>query len=331
MPVLTLLDMAKRAGIDQIIGLVDDVIYNAPEINFFPALPKVGTSYRVGRITNWPKSQFAKVSGGSTPSKSTFDQKVASLNLVNQQLQVPEEIVLADEGASVEDILSGEASRALKANWQLIGKQIYYGTAADSNGFQGLQTTINGVPGLEVDASAGSPNAAGSNSSAYLIRLEDDAASLAVGKNGSMNLTPWQRQQVVLSGSGNSQLVTMAYVSAFIAYFGLTVASAWSAWRIKNISSAIGKGGGGTTFNLTDALAAELVAQIPQQFRRNLRWFITRDAAFSLQASRTAINYQPAIQGGGQPAWAPAPTVLEGYPITITDSLENPFNGTGGE
>jgi hypothetical protein len=330
MAYLTLRDVVARSQNDALIGLVDDVIYNSPEMELLPMLPKLGTSYRIGRVTGFPTAQFAQVSGGVTPSKSTFKQEIASLNFVDVQLQIAEAIIKADEGNSLEDILTGESSRAMRAAFQLLGKQMYYGTSADANGFLGLTSVIAGVTGYEIDASAGSPNAAGSNSSAWLVRLEDDGVSMAVGKNGTIELSPWAKQQTVVSGTGNSQKVQTSYVSNFSGFFGLTVASQYAAWRIKNISSAIGKANGGTTYNLNDLLGNQLVAVVPQQYRRNLRWFMTRDALYSLQASRSSVGYQPA-GAVGTPGFAPTPTELAGFPITVTDSLNNPVAGSGGD
>ena len=331
---LTLSQLAARSGNDALIGLVDDVIYNSPEMQLLPTRPVVGTSYRVGRVTSFPAAQFTQVGQGATPSNSVFNQEVASLYWLDLQLELAEAIVKADEGNTMEDLLTGESSRALRSAFQLLGKQVYYGLSNDPNGFQGLQAVLSGQTGYEIDASAGSPNAAGSNSSAYLVRMANDGVSMAVGRNGIMELAPWAKQQVsVPNGVAPTQATIkkqMAYVSNFSGFFGLTIASQYCAWRIKNISSAIGKANGGTTFNLTDQLGAELVALIPLQFRKDLRWFMTRDAAFSLQASRTAVTQQ-VVTPEGDYGWSAEPTKLAGIEIIQTDSLKNPVAGVGGE
>lgn len=332
---LTLSQLAARSGNDALVGLVDDVIYNSPEMQFLPARPVVGTSYRVGRVTSFPTAQFAQVGQGATPSNSVFNQEVASLYWLDLQLELAEAIVKADEGNTMEDLLTGESSRALRSAFQLLGRQTYYGLSNDPLGFQGLQAVLAGQSGYEIDASAGSPNAAGCNSSAYLVRMANDGVSMAVGRNGIMELAPWAKQQVsVPNGVAPTQATVkkqMAYVSNFSGFFGLTVASQYCAWRIKNISSAIGKNlNSGSTFNLTDALGAQLMALIPLQFRKDLRWFMTRDAAYSLQQSRTAVTQQVVTPEGGY-GWSAEPTKLAGIEVIQTDSLKNPVQGVGGE
>lgn len=328
---LTLSQLAARSGNNPLIGLVDDVIYNSPEIQTLPALPVVGTSYRTGRVTAFPNAQFTQAGQGATPSQSVFNQEVASLYWLDLQLEYSEAIVKADEGNTLEDLLTGEASRAMRSAFQLLGKQVWYGLANDPNGFQGLQAVLGNSSGYVIDASAGSPNAAGCNSSAYLVRMANDGLSLVVGRNGIMELAPWAKQQVTVSGSGASIKKQMAYVSNFSGYFGLSVASVYSGWRIKNISSSIGKNpSAGSTFNLTDSLGAQMMALIPLQYRKDLKWFMTRDAAFSLQASRTSVTQQPA-DASGAVGWSPEPSKLAGVEIIQTDSLKNPVAGVGGE
>jgi len=306
---LNLLDLAQRSGNDQVIGLVDDVLFNSPEIQHLPVLPKKGTTYRIGRRTAFPTASFSKPGAGVAPSKSQFETQVASLHFLDVQLRVPEAIVKADDG-SVGDLLSTEARGAVNAAFITLGTQMYYGQSADPNGFLGLQNVINGDSNFEISAGG----TGGSSSSAYLVRLANDGVSLAVGNDGALDMGIWNKIQVNASGTNSSPLVQMAYCNNFSGFFGLTVASQYSVWRVKLIDA---------THPLTDALAAQLMALVPIQYRHGLRWFMTRQAAYLLQKSRTAINYQPAIDGSGNPAFAPAPTTLEGVPITITDSLKN--------
>ena len=73
--------------------------------------------------------------------------------------------------------------------------------------------------------------ASGSSTSAYLVCCHEKGATLAVGNEGSMNVLPWVQQQVQLS-NGN---VTQAMCSAFMGWFGLTLANEWTVWRVKGI------------------------------------------------------------------------------------------------
>jgi hypothetical protein len=123
------------------------------------------------------------------------------------------------------------------------------------------------------------------------------------------------RQQIAAStlttgGTGN----LFAWVSNLSCFIGLSVSSAYSVWAVTGIN---------TTNKMTDALGAQLVSLIPLNRRQGLCWFMNRTAHFTLQNSRTAINYQPARADNAGPAWSPPPTECEGYPIVVTDSLTN--------
>ena len=83
------------------------------------------------------------------------------------------------------------------------------------------------------------------------------------------------------------------------------------------------------TNGLTDFLAMQLYANIPQKRRNKLRWYMNRTAEAILQQNRSAMTastgiaqYQPA-GADGRPAYAPIPEYLVGWPIEITDSILN--------
>lgn len=303
---LTLLDLAARSGSDPVIGLIEDVIQQAPELQTFPMIPKRGTSYKVTRRTGYPTSAFRDVNEGAVPSKSTYVQEVKSMHFLDTQLEVDEAIVKGDD-REIGDVLADEASGAIAAGILHLGSQIFYGTSSDTKGFVGLQSLIAGDTTYEVDA--GGADAA--SSSAYLVEIGSKAVSMAVGLDGSLELKAWQLQQILKSGSGSTAKKLMAYVSNFSGYFGLTVPSAYNVYRVYGIDP---------THAFNDALASQLFAKVPLGHRTNLRWYMNRATAYLLQVSRTSVSQQPA-NGGGSPAFAPYPETCLGIPITVTDSL----------
>src|ERR1019366_3762422 len=99
----------------------------------------------------------------------------------------------------------------------------------------------------------------------------------------------------------------------FMGWFGLTLANEWTVWRIKGIDASHG---------LTDALISKLIELIPVQYRIGLNLFVNRFGSQSLQASRTAITYQPG-DAQGKPAWSPAPKASNDITITVTEAITN--------
>jgi hypothetical protein len=278
---LTLLDLANRTGSDPVIGLVESAISYAPELSFFGVLPKKGTSYRVTRRTSLPTAQFTANGAGVPTSKSTYVQETKDLYFMDTELEVPDSIVQGADD-SIGDILAQEAEGAVQAAFFHLAQQIYYGGltgsavpsnyTVDSYGFPGIIDLISGDSTYEISAGG----ASGASTSAYLVAIHDQGASLAAseGKDSSMTVQPWVKQQIIVSGSGTSSnpyKKTQGYVSAFNGWFGFTVANVYSVYRVSNIDP---------THPLTDAMGNQLLSKIPTQFRKGLRWFMNEFGHF---------------------------------------------------
>ncbi len=137
-----------------------------------------------------------------------------------------------------------------------------------------------------------------------------------------MQLLPWTQQQINVSGSGSTAKKTMAMVSSFIGWFGMTAANTYSVWRYKGFDGAtlptLGNSLSGT--NITDGYIAKLLALVPLQYRKNLHIFINRSGAQQLQTTRSSLGYQPGGSAGG-PAFPGLPDSSNGIPITITEAI----------
>jgi len=299
---LTLLDLAARTGSDALTGLIEDVVIWAPEFGLVPAIPRAGTTYKITRRTSLPVTQFRDVNSGVNPSKSIYKQEVKEMFFLDTILETDEAIVMADD-RKIGDVLTDEARGALESNTIMVGSQFWYGRSADPKGFVGLSQQVSGL--VEAGGTTGT-------CSAYLVCLDEQGVTFDVGNNGQLSMPPFIRQQIT-NTDGTKKFV---YTSNLAGYLGLSVKSAYSVWQISGISPTIGG-----SYPMTDKLGSQLIQIIPVPRRKNLRWFMNRDCLATLQASRTAIGYQPAIGGGGQPAYAPYPDSCQGFPITLTDSL----------
>lgn len=293
---LTLLDIAARTGSDAVVGLIEDATIAAPEFAVIPARTMPGTTYRLTRRTALPPSQFRDVNEGVAAGKSQYVQEIKEMYFVDSQLEVDEAIVKGDP-RDIGDILADEAVGALEATFNLLGEQFYYGRSADAKGFVGLQDQISN----DSVFAGGTTN----TTSAYLVDLSPQGVNFVVGRDGAIELPEWQRQKVPAG--------YMAYVTNLSAYIGLQVGSAHSVYRVRGITPTGSK-------HLTDALGAQCLKNVPLNRRSNLRWFMNRTAAYTLQVSRSAVGQVNAGRGG-TPAFAEFPTELQGIPITITDSI----------
>lgn len=306
---LTLLDLMALSRNDTVTGLVEDVTTLAPELDEISAVRRSGIRYEIVRRTQLPTAGFRNVNAGVTGGTSDYKKEWKEMFFLDVPITMDEAVEQGDD-KSVGDAWTLEALGAMRAAVITIGAQVFYGRNSDAAGFHGLRAQCAGSVGA-----GGSTN----STSAYLI-WEDPkwGVRFDIGQNGDINMRPPMRQQVV--DPNNSAKTLFAWVSNLSCYIALTVISDKAVWAVTGID--------GTTNALTDKIAAQLISNIPAARRQNLRWFINRSSEYYLQNSRTAINLsggyalQPA-DAGGRPAWSPKPNMLEGYPITLTDSITN--------
>jgi hypothetical protein len=312
---ITLLDLAARSG-DNVQSVVEDVTTHAPEWGIIPAVARQGISYDVLRRTGaLPGGGFRQVGGGVKMQKSGFERETKPMFLFEALMSIGEDVVMAQTAqsrATMGDVLSDEAMATVRGSAINFGAQTWYGIKADAAGFAGMATQVATVTNADLDAGGGG---AGNTTSAYLLWLDPDennpqGVHFSVGQNGGFNFGEWLKMKVD-KGGGKA---AMEWVNNFLFYVGLSAASDKSVFRVQKIRDVDGG-------RLTDALGAKLVSSVPIGRRQNLRWFMNRTAAYSLQYSRSGVTFNQGAGNGGSNSFPPLPTELQGFPITVTDSL----------
>lgn len=296
---LTLLDIAKRSGSDEVIGYIEEVLNVAPEFRTIPVRPITGTSYKATFRTGLPGSGFRGANEGVTPGNSVYDQRSVDCYFLDCQMQVDEAIVKADPGR-VGDLLTDEGTAAMEAAFITVGKQVYDGISADSKGFTGLFANVDSS--MVVDAAG---TGAATHTAWAIYEHETNGVHFPLGNGAALDLGEWLKQQVK-DKNGKS---FMAWVNNLSAWLGLNLTTKYSIGCVKNITSAK---------PLTDALGNQLVSKFPVG-RKPTHWFMSRDAKFILQSSRTATIGSK--DGGRGDAFASIPTHLADVPIVETDSI----------
>lgn len=323
---LTLLDIAKRNGSDREVGLIEDIVTFAPEVAAVPVRPINGVTFKSTLRTGVPTgSAFRNPGSGASLVKSTYEQKLAECFFIDKPMQVDEALIDAQDG-NIGDVLADEVQGTLQATGIDIGSQLYYGTSASAGGFQGLTDFVG-------SSSTYTLSAAGTGSvttSAWLVYLDIKGVHFISGRtaagHGATNpsapasepaivappfrLKSWNLQQVVVGSK-----VQMAYVSNVSGWLGLAYGSRYSAFRVRNVSLQ------GSSNWMTDKLGAQLLSLVPLHIRNSgsLRWFMNRDCAYSLQASRQPSTTVGMVGGVG--IFPQLPTEIGGIPITVTDSI----------
>ncbi len=138
----------------------------------------------------------------------------------------------------------------------------------------------------------------------WFLRWAEDGVALVAGNDGRVDMAFDANNigQVTDAGGTNKY---MAYLVSLGMWIGLQVGSTYDAARIANLD--------GTSDDLlTDDLMMEALSLFPAGHNPNMI-VMNRTASLELQKSRTAVNPT------GQPA--PLPTMFEGIPIVISESL----------
>ena len=302
-----LLDIAKLNGSDTIVGLIEETLTYAPEVQIMPARTIRGTSYKIASRVSYPGVGFRAANEGSTPTKSEFENQLIECYILSGAVQADLAVARAYEDGEQawKDIESVGVMRQAMIE---LGSQVIYGTTADAKGFPGLQaihTAFNS--GLLVDAGGSTP---GTGSSVYGINTDTQGVQLVFGAGTTFELGEWRIENVGTSS------VYPAHVANLTAWVGMQVGSKYSVGRLRDATDdALG--------GVTDAKLANLLSKYPVGYRPNY-WLMNRRSAYQLQVSRSSvISATGSKSASGAEVFAPLPSESNGIPIVITDSILN--------
>lgn len=297
MAVTTLLDIAKANGSDATIGLIEEVVTYAPEVQLGAARTISGLSYKTLIRTALPGAAFRSANEGVAATKSTWENRVVECFTLNPRWECDKAVAdRFEDGAQA--FIAMEADGIMRSSMILLGSQFYYGTTnGDAKGHPGLLAAYDST-NMVVDAGG---TTASTGSSVWAVKFGPKDVQWVYGAGGLLNVSDVMEARVT-DGSSNPYT---AYVQELLAYPGLQVGNKYAVGRIKKLTADSGKG-------LTDSLIATLLSKFPVGFKPDYL-FMSRRSLAQLQASRTATTVT------GAPA--PFPTESHGIPIQVTDSI----------
>jgi hypothetical protein len=308
LPSANVLFFAKLNGSDTIVGLIEETLTYAPEVQILPARTIRGTSYKIASRVSYPGVGFRAANEGSTPTKSEFENQLIECYILSGAVQADVAVARAYEDGEQawKDV---ESVGVMKQALIELGSQVIYGTSVDSKGFPGLQA-IHTAFNAGLGDSALTVSAAGSTakSSVYGINTDTQGVQLVFGSGTTFELGEWRIENV------GTTSVYPAHVANLTAWVGMQVGSRYSVGRLSNVGTDSGTG-------VTDARLAELLSKYPVGYRPNY-WLMNRRSAFQLQSSRsTAFSALGSKSATGAEVFAPLPLESNGIPIVITDSI----------
>lgn len=305
---MTSADVLKANNSEELVGLIEDVVQEIPEIKFFAASPVQKNTYKTLSLTGLPKTGFRETGTlrefqAATLATRTIECKYLDASWILEKAVAQQ----ADWG---EDFAKALTQRAhLKSEFFTLARQIWKGVDADSNGFVGLDAIIDAVVDgdkkeMVVSANTGTITDA---STVYAVRTGIDSCQLAWGSMGAFNESE-VREQLLTSGEGAGTSGAWFYTQDLGGWVGLQVTSKYAAGKITGLSATNTKQG------LNDDLLYELIEKFPVGMKPD-GLFMSRRSFAQLRQSRTAYN----------PIGAPAPYVqeFEGIPIYVTDAISN--------
>lgn len=336
---LTLKDVTAWNGTDDAVGLVDNIVNVAPELDRVLGRPIKGISYRARILTAYgSNAAFRSVGGGVALSAPSFDRKRFNCFPFDCQFEVGEDLLIdREEGETPAEIFEAHATAGVRQKALRIGKQFYLGSANDPKGPPGLidflaiaRTQVDSRTGQKIDQAVD----AGGNSSSceivWFIKQGPQGVHWMFGNGRGIVMNPWLRQRVAsIDTLGTATpLYRTAWISNLFGYIGLSMANYHAVGAIINVDPSYTISAGTTTFaaGLNDQLIADLWAKFPITEKPDLA-FATQKAAASLQAARTVTNFVNGTNRDFTKGIAPVadfPTTLPtagNIPLIVTDSI----------
>jgi len=321
---LTLADICKTNKLNVATGIIDEIIQYTPEVASMSSRVIPGTSFEALYLTSVPEPSFRKANQGTPPLVSQYENRKFDMRILSARAK-SDTMVVQSTQLSVAQVLAMEASGIMRGSFRKIGRQLFYGTAADKLGFLGMSQFVDGAATTPENkrtlmkqtlTGTPTPNTA---SSVYFAHVDDSTGvHLVYGGMG----------QGFLSQSANWRTETLydenkneydGYVLNLDSWVGLACMSRYAVVRYANITADTGKG-------LTDEILNDMwwrFTFLNDGMPPN-RIYMTHRSAKQWQASR-APN-QVVVVGGTQanaPTVAVIPVQYNGVPVTITTSLRD--------
>lgn len=297
---ITLLDIAKANGSDQVAGLIDETTKAHPELTLVPARTIKGIMYKTLVRTGLPAVAFRDANQGTDPTKSAFENRLVETYILSPRVFADKAVADRYEDGPAAYIAL-EAAGHVEAAMQLLARQFYYGRTApgDAKGYPGLMQMYDPAT-MEVDAEGAQ---ASTGSSVWGVSFGPKAVTWVWGNNGQLDFGELDERDAEDSDGKKYN----AYFTELLAYPGLQVGSIRSVGRIKDLTAENNK-------TLTDDHIADLLSKFEVGSRPDVL-FMNRRSLAQLRNSRTATNPT------GAPA--PFPDSAFGIPIAVTDAITN--------
>lgn len=296
---MTTAEVTKFNDSDLSIGIISDVLDDAPVLSRLAARSIAGYTYKYLKKTANPTVGFRLENDGRDMNLGTYSTKTITLSILDATFGVDVAVAQSDERGWAA-MLGTQAVDHLRAAMAKAEDELINGDNA--NGFDAMADQTTGHIGGAMNVDAGGTTA-DTGSSLYLIRSGLSDLHVVWGQDGVIDIGETSIQKFAGSATGSYP----AYYTPVTAWVGMQVGGVYSMGRVCNLTADSGKG-------LTDALISSSISKFPAG-RGPSFMACSRRSLQQLQDSRTATNPT------GAPA--PFPDSAFGIPIVVTDSISD--------
>lgn len=338
---LTLKDVQAATGTDESVGVVDNIVNVAPELDKVLGRPIAGITDRALIMTAiGSNGAFRKVGGGVQLSAPSFDRKQFNCMPWDCQMEVPEDLLIEMKGSQTPAMIFERfQTAAMRQKAIKIGRQFYGGSSIDPNGPMGLidflalqRTQVDSRTGLKINQAI---NAGGTTNGTaeivWFIKQGPQGVHWLFGNGRGIITNPWLRQRTAgLDSTVNNPTYRTAWVSNTFGYIGTSMFNYHAVGCIYNVDTVNGtvapNNGAGGNGLWNDNVVADLFALWPITEKPDL-CLCTQNAAKMLQKTRAVTNFVNSGERGWTGDSAPIgdfPTKLPtmgGIPLIVTDSI----------
>lgn len=298
---MTTAEVAKFNDSDLDIGIINDLLDDAPLLRVLAARSINGVTYDYLKKTGAPSVGFRAANDGRENDKTDHTKVTVNLGILDASFLMDFAVAQADERGS-SAMLAYEAVSHLRAAFAAAEDQLINNTDS-TNGFEGLagHAQLNAAAdAMVIDAGGTTAN---TGSSVYAIRTGLEDCHVVWGEGGVISIG----ETTVQRAAGSSTGFFPGYFTPITAWMGLQVGSAYSVARLASLTADAGA-------DCDDDKLAQILELFPAS--RGPDYFVmNRRSLRQLQASRTATN------ATGAPA--PFPTEAFGVPIVVTDQISS--------
>ena len=271
---------------------------------FYAQTASNGTLHKYLRQDGASSASFRDALDVITKTASTDTQVTVTLKILGASFYA--DLALARGYKDGDDAyLNKELLRSMRQAMFVAEKQIWYGTGNDSKGCAGLIDSA----GYDQLSDTMVVNAGGSTSSmqtsCFLIREGEDAASFIIGNNGEFIV---EDTPSIVDAAGSSSGTYPAYYVPVEGWAGLQIGSGYDIARIANIDT--------NDLTSTSAFTDAHISAARRLFKASApptRIVMNRDA---MHVYRNSLK---AVKPTGAPA--PYPTAIFDIPVTVVDSI----------